>query len=106
MGSYSYLVPLNTIGLRLAKAFAGFSDSLYVLHFRLLMFIRAKWMPTFRWQPDVIHLLWGAGIATGVILYAFGVAYITERKTSSVRSRVHDLFTRVGPQALSVQSGT
>ena len=79
---------LSMVGLRLAKTLAGFSYSLYVLHFPLLFLIRAKLLPTFRWQPDGMHLLWGAGIATGVVLYAYAIAYITERNTSVVRSWV------------------
>jgi peptidoglycan/LPS O-acetylase OafA/YrhL len=79
-------VPLGTIGLQLAKTFAGFSYSLYVLHFPLLMLIRAMWLSTFRWQPDGLHLLWGAGIATVVLFYAFAIAHTTEQKTSVVRS--------------------
>lgn len=81
-------VPLGMIGLRLAKTFAGFSYSLYVLHFPLLLLIRAKWLPTFRWQPDGMHLLCGASIAVGVLLYAFAVAQITEGNTAAVRSWV------------------
>jgi peptidoglycan/LPS O-acetylase OafA/YrhL len=42
-------IPLNVIGLRLAKTFAGFSYSLYVLHFPVLLLIRAKWLPALRW---------------------------------------------------------
>jgi len=85
-------VPLGTIGLRLAKTFAGFSYSLYVLHFPLLLLIRAKWLPTFRWQPDGTHLLLGAGIAAGVLFYAFAIAHITEQKTSVVRSWIRRQF--------------
>jgi peptidoglycan/LPS O-acetylase OafA/YrhL len=85
-------VPLGMIGLRLAKTFAGFSYSLYVLHFPVLMLIRAKWLPTFRWQPDGLHLLEVAGIAAGVLLYAFAIAHVTEQKTSVVRSWVHRQF--------------
>jgi hypothetical protein len=63
-----------------------------VLHFPLLMLIRAKWLPTSRWQPDGIHLLWGAGIAAEVLLYAFAIAHITEQKTPVVRSWVRRQF--------------
>jgi peptidoglycan/LPS O-acetylase OafA/YrhL len=42
-------IPLNVNGLRLAKTFAGFSYSLYVLHFPVLLLIRAKWLPALRW---------------------------------------------------------
>jgi peptidoglycan/LPS O-acetylase OafA/YrhL len=92
-------VPLGMIGLRLAKTFAGFSYSLYVLHFPLLLLIRAKWLPTFRWQPDGIHFLWGAGIAAVVLVYAFAVAHVTEQKTSVVRSWVRGQFASApGPE--------
>ncbi len=83
---------LGAAGLWLAKNFAGFSYSLYVLHFPLLMLIRAKWLPILRWQPDAMHLLEGSAIASGVILYAFLIAYMTERKTSTVRSWVRRQF--------------
>jgi peptidoglycan/LPS O-acetylase OafA/YrhL len=94
-GIVQLCIPLGAIVLRLAKTFAGFSYSLYVLHFPLLLFVRAKWLPTFRWQPDGIHLLMGAGIAVGVILYAFSVASITERRTDVVRSWVGRQFAHV-----------
>jgi peptidoglycan/LPS O-acetylase OafA/YrhL len=85
-------VPLGMTGLRLAKTFAGFSYSLYVLHFPFLLLIRAKWLPLFRWQPDLIHLLRGAGIAAGVLVYAFVIAHFTEHKTSVVRTWVRRQF--------------
>ncbi len=79
-------VPLGALVLRVAKTFAGFSYSLYVLHFPLLLLVRAKWLPVNRWQPDEIHILIGIGIAAGVLSYAFAIANITERKTFVVRS--------------------
>jgi len=79
---------LRPVCLRVARIVAGFSYSLYVLHYPLLLLIRAKLLPTSRWQPNGIHLLWGAGIAIGVVLYAFTIGYITERNTSFVRSLV------------------
>jgi peptidoglycan/LPS O-acetylase OafA/YrhL len=85
-------VPLGLIGRRLAKTFAGFSYSLYVLHFPVLLLIRAKWLPTFRWQPDALHLLLGACIASAVLVYAFAIAQVTEQKTSVVRMWVRRQF--------------
>jgi peptidoglycan/LPS O-acetylase OafA/YrhL len=84
--------PIGAVVRDVAKSFAGFSYSLYVLHFPLLLLIRAKWLPALRWQPDGAHLLGGAGIAAGVLCYAFAVAQITEAKTSAVRSRVRAIF--------------
>ena len=89
-------LPLSAVGLRLAKTFAGFSYSLYVLHFPLLLLIRAQWLPAFRWQPDGMHLLLGAVISGGVLFYAFVIAHITERKTSVVRSWVRRQFRAAG----------
>ena len=85
-------LPLVERGRRFAKSFAGFSYSLYVLHFPLLLLIRAKWMPAYRWEPDAIRLPLGAGLAVGVLLYAFVLAQITEGKTSAVRGWVRRVF--------------
>src|SRR5207302_5645593 len=38
--------------LGVAHRFAGFSYSLYVLHFPLLLFLRAWTVPSRRWQPN------------------------------------------------------
>jgi len=77
--------------IRLARTFAGFSFSLYVLHFPLLLFIRAALLPAMRWQPDATHLVLGAGIAAAVLFYAFALAHFTERKTGTARSWVRSL---------------
>ena len=39
-----------------AHEFAGFSYSLYVLHFPFLLFLRAWFVPQQRWQPTALHL--------------------------------------------------
>lgn len=85
-------IPLGSIMLRLAKTFAGFSYSLYVLHFPLLLLVRAMWLPKIPWQPDGIHLVMGAAIAVGIFLYAFAIANITENKTRVVRYWVRRQF--------------
>ncbi len=87
---------VSDAALQIAKAFAGFSFSLYVLHFPFLLLIRAKWLPTSRWQPDGVHLLWGAGIAAGALLYAYAISLVTEGKTSAVRSYVRRYFAASG----------
>jgi peptidoglycan/LPS O-acetylase OafA/YrhL len=85
-------IPMGAAGLAMAKTFAGFSYSLYVLHFPLLLFIRAKWLPVYRWQPDLPHLAGGLGIAGIALLYAYGIARLTEWKTPAVRGWVRNLF--------------
>jgi len=81
-------VSIRGAGLHLAKTFAGFSFSLYVLHFPLLFLVRAKWLPRLRWQPDLLHLMYGACVCGGVLLYAYAVAKITESNTATVRAWV------------------
>jgi hypothetical protein len=81
-------VPIGALGRQMAKTFAGFSYTLYVVHFPLLLFIRAKWLPTLRWQPDMTHLVYGSFIIASTMLYAFGVSRITESNTTSVRGWV------------------
>ncbi len=85
-------IPVGKGGQRIAKTFAGFSYSLYVLHFPMLLLIRAARRDGSYWQPDAIHLFWGGVISIGVLLYAFGIAEVTEKKTSAVRSWVRQQF--------------
>ena len=77
--------PLGAFLGAVAKDFAGFSYSLYLLHFPLLLLLRAALLPAPRWQPNGIHLLMAIGVAAFVIFYAYAVASITERKTYEVR---------------------
>ena len=83
-------VPIGAAGRKLAKTFAGFSYTLYVLHFPLLLFIRARWQQSFRWQPDMMHLAYGSCIIACVLLYAFGIARITESNTAAVRGWIRN----------------
>ncbi|HXA78375.1 MAG TPA: acyltransferase [Candidatus Acidoferrales bacterium] len=70
---------------RIAHVLAGFSYSLYVLHFPFLLFLRAWMVPAQRWQPDAAHL--GLGVVIGAI--TLGVAWLfslfTENKTRAAR---------------------
>lgn len=65
---------------------AGFSYSLYVLHFPLLLFLRAWLAPARRWQPDLSHALRGTLIGTAVLAFAWAVSLVTENQTHVVRN--------------------
>jgi peptidoglycan/LPS O-acetylase OafA/YrhL len=71
--------------LGVAHRFAGFSYSLYVLHFPLLLFLRAWTVPSQRWQPDGLHLLFGSLVGVVVLVFAWTVSLFTENKTRVAR---------------------
>ena len=74
--------------LRGARMFAGFSYTLYVLHFPFLLFLRAWLVPGQRWRPDGVHLLCAAGIGVITLAFSWLLALFTEHKTADVRRLV------------------
>ena len=75
-----------------AHRFAGFSYSLYVLHFPFLLFFRAWLIPTERWQPTPPRLLCAAAVGAGSLLYAWLISRFTEAKTDVARRWVNRLL--------------
>jgi peptidoglycan/LPS O-acetylase OafA/YrhL len=70
------------------RFFAGFSYSLYVLHFPLLLFLRAWIVPEQRWQPTAANCALGLLIGAGVLIFAWLVSRFTENKTHVARDWV------------------
>lgn len=68
---------------RLAHFAAGFSYTLYLAHLPALVFLCA-WLDQ-RWQPDLVHGLYGLIVAAGVLIYAFVLSRLTEARTDQVR---------------------
>jgi peptidoglycan/LPS O-acetylase OafA/YrhL len=87
-----FKVLADGIYLRGAHLFAGFSYSLYVLHFPFLLLLRAWLVPGNRWQPDAAHLLYGLEIGTLVLAFSWLVARVTEFKTRQARESVRKLL--------------
>lgn len=79
---------------KVAHLLAGFSYSLYVLHFPLLLFLRAWLAPSHRWQPDALHLFYGLIVGVATLLFAWIVAAFTEKKTHVVRDWMDTLIPR------------
>ena len=77
---------------RTARGLAGFSYTLYVVHLPVLAFMSA-WLARRRWQPDAVHIVAGAVLASCILVYAFVIAYLTEYRTAAVRAR---LSTAIG----------
>jgi peptidoglycan/LPS O-acetylase OafA/YrhL len=80
----------------IAHFLAGFSYSLYVLHFPLLLFVRAWVAPTQKWQPDPRHLLCGVAAGAAALGYAWLVAFVTEGRTRAVRDWMRATIPRFG----------
>jgi peptidoglycan/LPS O-acetylase OafA/YrhL len=72
--------------------FAGFSYSLYVLHFPFVLFFRTWLVPVERWYPTPAHLLCAASIGMGSLLFAWLVSLVTEAKTDVARAHLNRLF--------------
>lgn len=79
---------------RAAHFFAGFSYSLYVLHFPFVLFLRAWIAPPERWQPDERHLIYGAVVGAAALGFAWLVSTFTESKTRTVRQWVRNAIPR------------
>lgn len=71
---------------KIAGFLADFSYSLYVLHFPLVLFLRAWVAPPEKWRPDATHLLYGALAGAAVLGLAWFVSVFTEGRTRAVRN--------------------
>jgi peptidoglycan/LPS O-acetylase OafA/YrhL len=81
-------IQFSKTALQVAKELAGFSYSLYLLHFPLLLLVRAIWLPNSKWQPDAKHLFVAGCIAAVALLYSFAISRVTEHQTSEMRAWV------------------
>jgi peptidoglycan/LPS O-acetylase OafA/YrhL len=68
----------------LARFCAGFSYSLYVLHFPVVLFLRA-WLAPDRWRPNFPHFMFVIAIGMAVLVFAWFISLFTENKTSALR---------------------
>jgi peptidoglycan/LPS O-acetylase OafA/YrhL len=83
--------PVNAIYARMARLVAGFSYTLYLTHFPIMFFIRARMIHGAVWRPDFIHILFAGWIAMVPIAIAYGIAQVTEAKTTLVRRGIMGL---------------
>jgi peptidoglycan/LPS O-acetylase OafA/YrhL len=84
---------------RTARTLAGFSYTLYLVHAPALNFIGAWLAPGASWQPDAIHIAAVASLGICMLAYAFGIAQLTEYRTSAIRSRVTAALGSIGNRA-------
>lgn len=76
---------LGGLYARLAKGLAGFSYTLYLVHFPVLAFGWAVWTYQAPWPVDAPHLGYTLGILVAVLMYAYAISRLTEAQTDHVR---------------------
>ena len=64
---------------------AGFSYTLYLTHYPLLVFFAAWLIGSERWQPNVGSMFKGVAIFGVIMLHAYGISRLTEGHTGTVR---------------------
>jgi peptidoglycan/LPS O-acetylase OafA/YrhL len=74
--------------ISLTRLTARFSYTLYLVHVPFLLLLTALIVGNGRWQPEMKHLVYGAGILLLAIGYAYVVASLTEFRTNRVRNWV------------------
>jgi peptidoglycan/LPS O-acetylase OafA/YrhL len=81
-----------SFGERSARTLSRFSFTLYVCHTPLLVLLVALILGDTRWNPNLPHLLAGAGLLALCLLYAYLVGSLTEFRTDRVRSWLEARF--------------
>jgi peptidoglycan/LPS O-acetylase OafA/YrhL len=87
-----------------AAMLAGFSYSLYVAHFPLLILVRAISANSGGWYPTASNLMIAGVILVGTLAYAIVFSKMTEGRTDRVRNAVLALMERRAAYALSIAS--
>jgi len=88
--------PPSAIYAKYARGLAGFSYTLYLVHFPFILFLRTGLLHGHPWQPSARHLMFGLLVSVAVIAYAYAVASITEAKTAAVRAFI---VSRMAPDS-------
>jgi peptidoglycan/LPS O-acetylase OafA/YrhL len=71
--------------VRISRDLARFSYTLYVVHTPFLLLLVAIFIGDTRWNPSPAHLFAALGILLLTLLYAYGVASITEFHSDRIR---------------------
>lgn len=67
---------------------AEWSYSLYLLHMPFLLFVASLVIREKPWSPDMLHLVRASSMLAIVILYAYVVSLLIERRTDAIRRLV------------------
>jgi peptidoglycan/LPS O-acetylase OafA/YrhL len=86
--------PVSERYRRLATTLAGFTYTLYLVHFPIIVFFSAACIRAERWDPTATHVLAAMSLGLGILAFSYLLARVTERKTDSVRASIE---TALGP---------
>jgi peptidoglycan/LPS O-acetylase OafA/YrhL len=71
-----------------AAWWAGAAYTIYLVHFPVLLFLRALLIPAGRLQPSIRSAEFAVVVFVGVLVFAIAFAQLTERRTDMVRASV------------------
>jgi peptidoglycan/LPS O-acetylase OafA/YrhL len=74
------------------RGLARFSYTLYVAHTPLLVFLGSLLVGDARWVPTLPRFLMALLPMSGILLYAYALAYFTEFQTDKIRKRLERLL--------------
>ncbi|PLS02317.1 acyltransferase family protein [Neobacillus cucumis] len=79
------------------KNMAGFSYTLYLVHFPILVFLHALnySFGEKKWQPDIIHTTFGVLIMMFVLCFAWLISIFTESKTLKIKKAILSSFFKL-----------
>lgn len=99
---YNCSPPSSTRYHRAANTMAGFSYTLYLTHYPVLVFIQAALVRHgFEgWSLTPMHGIYALMITSGVLLYSWLIAQVTEVHTTAVRKVVTGQLSRIRAVAL------
>jgi peptidoglycan/LPS O-acetylase OafA/YrhL len=91
-----------------SKFLAGFSYTLYLVHFPFLVFIHAMLYARNpeKWQPHASTLSFGLALLFVTLAYAWLISFFTERQTNHVRRWIEHLANKRRPTFLPVNNKT
>lgn len=86
--------PVSERYRRFATTLAGFTYTLYLVHFPIIVFFSAACIRAERWDPTATHLLAATALGLGILAFSYLLARVTERKTDAVRASVETALAR------------
>jgi peptidoglycan/LPS O-acetylase OafA/YrhL len=89
----------KSLRVRAARELARFSYSLYALHLPFVIFAVDLSVGTTRWQPTPAHDLVFVAVVVATLVYAYGVATVTEFRTDALRRRIERALGLPAPRS-------